>query len=268
MKILDLDLDYFLEVRHSGINDKIKERCAEEQYGDSVWSEERVRSFFKKNLGLSKRRKIKGRVIKDHNEAIIFWKELIQKGYLTIPFEVIHVDAHGDLGVGSASWKYILKELLTYPVLERPKHNKYRGCSGEIREEGINDYLLFAIAYQWISQLTFCVNSEEGKYDYLNEILKDFTMQEVRNKPTENIIQLVSNPLFRIPERDDSDEYKSKYLSTGIKEPEVPMLVIPTIDDVKYNGDFDFAVLAKSPNYTPESADFVIDIFKEYIKVI
>jgi hypothetical protein len=34
-----------------------------------------------------------------------------------------------------------------------------------------------------------------------------------------------------------------------------------TIEDVKYNGDFDFAVMAQSPNYTPESADFIMIFF-------
>ena len=49
------------------------------------------------------------------------------------------------------------------------------------------------------------------------------------------------------------------------KEPEVPFLIIPTIEDVHFDGDFDFAVLAQSPNYTPASADFIMDIFREYI---
>lgn len=68
------------------------------------------------------------------------------------------------------------------------------------------------------------------------------------------------------PDYNDSDEIKQKYLNAAKKEPEVPMLIIPTIDDVKFNGDFDFAVMAQSSNYTPASADFVMDIFREYIK--
>ena len=59
---------------------------------------------------------------------------------------------------------------------------------------------------------------------------------------------------------------KKRYLATGKKEPEVPMLTIPTVDGVDFNGDFDFVVMAQSPNYTPESADFIMDIFREYIE--
>ena len=44
------------------------------------------------------------------------------------------------------------------------------------------------------------------------------------------------------------------------------MLTIPTVDGVDFNGDFDFVVMAQSPNYTLESADFIMDIFREYIE--
>ena len=40
------------------------------------------------------------------------------------------------------------------------------------------------------------------------------------------------------------------------------------IEDVKFDGKFDYAVMAQSPNYTPASADFILDIFREYIEEI
>lgn len=46
------------------------------------------------------------------------------------------------------------------------------------------------------------------------------------------------------------------------------MTIIPTVKDVQFSGDFDFALLAQSPNYTPASADFIMDIFREYIEEI
>ena len=68
-----------------------------------------------------------------------------------------------------------------------------------------------------------------------------------------------------LPKYGSTDEYKKKYLEGAIKDPEVELRIIPTIGDVNYDGEFDFVVLAQSPNYTPASADFIIDIFKEYI---
>lgn len=68
-----------------------------------------------------------------------------------------------------------------------------------------------------------------------------------------------------LPDRWGEEDAKKLYIESSRKEPEVPFLIIPTIEDVHFNGDFDFAVLAQSPNYTPSSADFIIDIFREYI---
>lgn len=43
---------------------------------------------------------------------------------------------------------------------------------------------------------------------------------------------------------------------------------IPTVEAVKYNGDFDFIVFAQSPNYTPRSADYIIEVIRDYIDEI
>ena len=66
MKILDLDMDYFMDsVAHTP--DSVLERLSEADYGDCVWSERRVRSFLEENLGLSKERKLPGRIVCGHN---------------------------------------------------------------------------------------------------------------------------------------------------------------------------------------------------------
>lgn len=266
MNILDIDLDYFLDTVCTEIEEDCRERLPNE-YDSFVWSEERVREFLENNLGLSKEHPKKGRVIIGHNEALTFWKELILKGELSIPFEVVHVDSHADLGLGyTSSWKHIIKYLLQYPIKERFEHNRYVDRNGNIREEGIGDYLLFAIAYQWISKITYCTNPNGEKNDYMWETLKDFNENLVWDYPVQNIIQLVYNPDMDCPNYDDHIAKKEKYLRDGIKEPEVPLLIIPTIEDVNFNGEFDYISLAQSPNYTPSSADFIIEIIKEYIE--
>ena len=80
--------------------------------------------------------------------------------------------------------------------------------------------------------------------------------------------QLVRTKTMEMPEYDPSDAYKKKYLEGAIKDPEVELLIIPTIEDVEFDGNFDYAVMAQSPNYTPASADFILDIFREYIEEI
>ena len=58
MKVLDLDMDYFME-HIACIPFSVSDRLDEDNYGDTVWSEERVRNFLENNLGLSKKIKFR-----------------------------------------------------------------------------------------------------------------------------------------------------------------------------------------------------------------
>lgn len=57
MKVLDLDMDYFMDRIATDIAESVEERLSEEDYGDYVWDEKRVRAFVENNLGLSKYKK-------------------------------------------------------------------------------------------------------------------------------------------------------------------------------------------------------------------
>lgn len=97
------------------------------------------------------------------------------------------------------------------------------------------------------------------------DTLKDFKVNMIGDKPISNYIQLKYNSQMEWPKYNASNEYKKKYMLGAIKDPEVELKIIPTIEDVKFQGDFDYAVIAQSPNYTPASADFILDVFREYI---
>lgn len=57
------------------------------------------------------------------------------------------------------------------------------------------------------------------------------------DKPVENTIQLVCNPDMEFPSHDADKQEKQAYLKNAVKEPEVPLLIIPSIQDVKYDGE-------------------------------
>ena len=63
MKILDLDMDYFMNRIASDISEFTVERLPEEDYGDCVWEKDSIIAFLENNLGLSKNKKIKGRIV-------------------------------------------------------------------------------------------------------------------------------------------------------------------------------------------------------------
>lgn len=268
MKCLDLDMDYFMKCDvHIG-SDSSTDRLSEDDYGYAVWSEQEVRHFFEKNLGLSKTHRIPGRIVSGHNESLFLWQDLISAGKLAVPFEVVHVDTHADLGLGYASWAHICRKMLAYPVNERPKHAEYEAFN-KIQREGIGDYLLYAIAYRMISSLTYCGNPNKPCNDYIVDTLKGFKEEYVfeSGDPVRNTIQLLYNPqAFDCYTANETE--KRRFISRSVKEPEVPFLIIPRIEDVHFDGDFDYAVMAQSPNYTPVSADYIMDVFGEYIDPI
>lgn len=266
MKVLDIDMDYFMtEIANSPFSSK--ERLDEEDYGGSVWCADRVQEFLEKNLGLSKEHKIPGRIVCGHNESLYFWEKLIENGKLKEPFDVIHVDSHADLGLGCRSADFLQSMFLTLPIETRRRIRDYES-NGRIEGITIGDYLLWAIAYRMISSVIYCANPNGDKNDYLWDTLKDFHEEFILEKPVKNYIQLKFNMKMEMPDCYSSTFYKKKYIEGAIKDPEVELLIIPTIEDVKFEGDYDYAVLAQSPNYTPASADFIIDIFKEYIEEI
>lgn len=266
MKVLDLDMDYFMtEIAHTPFS--CEERLDEEYYGSTVWTEGEVRQFLEQNLGLSKTNKIPGRIVKGHNAALFFWEELINIKRLSDPFDVVHVDSHADLGLGDASWSFLQSSFLTLPTESRRKLRDYEFCN-EIKGISIGDYLLWAVAYKMISSITYCANPYGDKNDYVLDTLKDFHEEYIWDKPVKNYIQLKYNKTMEMPEYDSSDAYKKKYLEGALKDPVVELLIIPTIEDVRFEGDFDYAVMAQSPNYTPASADFMMEIFREYIEEI
>ena len=87
MRVLDLDMDYFMRSVATFINESEPKRLSEDECGDCIWTEREVRDFLEGNLGLSKSNKIRGRVVAGHNESLFFWREPIEKGELSTPFD-------------------------------------------------------------------------------------------------------------------------------------------------------------------------------------
>lgn len=252
MRVLDLDLDYFLKKPVYEQNHSSNSRVTDEDCINSVWSEKEVRTFFEDNLGLSKSKKVKGRILTGHNEALYFWYELIEAGSLIAPFSVMHVDSHADLGYCCLGLSFVLDELIYWPLSCRtPLRCKDYELDGRFYNIDIADYLLFAVAFRWVSSLTYCANPNADAGDIpLNIVI-------------EKIPNYIDKPIslhIKLKSRENQE--------TQLNEPTIPLHIIPTIKDVKSDGDFDFVSIAQSPNYTPHTADFILEIIRDYIEEI
>ena len=106
MRILDIDMDFFLE-NIENWNPFNNDRVEDDQ--NKPWNEKDVRHFLEFNCGLNSQNLIYSRIVKEHREAYFFWRELIQESMLKTPFEIVHIDAHSDLGGGIWAGSIFLK---------------------------------------------------------------------------------------------------------------------------------------------------------------
>lgn len=250
MRVLDIDLDYFLDAPVNEQDHSSDSRVTDSGCVESVWSEKRVRSFLENNLGLSKDKKIKGRVFKGHDEALYFWEDLICNEKLETPFSVVHIDSHPDLGYGGLGKCFVLEELILRQLeYRKPRYCKDCEFDGRFYNIDIGDYLLYGVAFRWFSDIIYCSNPNSDCGAIPTEVLD--------NKVPDRLLKTTTFHIKLQPRND-----------VGFDEPRIPLVIIPNIEEVHFDGMFDFASIAQSPNYTPKNADYILDVFREYIEEI
>ncbi len=146
--ILDLDLDFFLDKIAHRRPDKGKRLPS---WGYKPWKKDEVRSFLERQCLLSTANPTKGRVVTHHDEVFWLWRDLVDARQIGVPFSVVHVDAHSDLGMGyPAADRYVMTELLHESLEDRKSPFKSQVKPG--------NFLLFAVACCWVSQITFVLH--------------------------------------------------------------------------------------------------------------
>lgn len=232
MKVLDLDLDFFLSdcCPLAAPGERPDETCA------NAWAPEAVRAYLEDHCGLSLQQPVPGRIFETHDGALDFWQEMLSQGRLRAPFEVVHVDAHSDLAIGRPGPDFVLKAVLTRPVEKRPSIEAYR--TGRKLDEA--NYLLFALAFHWIDDLTL-VRMARSRPDIPSVI-----------RSRGNDVVFLTSDIARLMEDKLGPE---------------PLIPLHVYDDCEtyHGGGFDFVTLAHSPRYAPRSADRLIDVIRPYL---
>ena len=116
MKVLDLDMDFFLTGPCPMAN--LGERPPEESA--QPYTDEEVIRFLEESCGLDKAHPLPGAIFDTHDKALDFWKARLADGTLKAPFDVVHVDTHSDLAFGPPGTDFVLKAVLT----RRPEMRK------------------------------------------------------------------------------------------------------------------------------------------------
>jgi hypothetical protein len=243
MRVLDLNLNFFLD--DVAYNREASGDRLSDDY--TPWDEVAVRDFLEQRCGLRKEGRIPGRLVTHHHEAFFFWKELIDGGALTVPFDVVHVDAHSDLGLGDAGYLYLMTDVLHRPVVERVNLQV-----GRHRLNAAN-YLAFAAGCRWLRRLTFVVNpASRDDLPYFH--FRDFDTSSP-------CLQLKACNLAAI-----DAFFAGRYSAPFVPEPDIPFeKVLP--NDFSDTEGFDFVVLCHSPGFTPAASDRLIPIIAEYLRI-
>jgi hypothetical protein len=242
-RILDIDLDFFLN--KVSISREDNKRLNKKKY--YPWMKTTFKSFLENRCLLLKEKPIYGRILKKHHEAFFFWRELILQNKVTVPFEIVHIDGHSDIGFADWGWMYITSELLHKPMKERMYPD-------ESVLYGINEanYLAFALACGWIKKLTFVLHPK-WKNDLVEVYFKDFNFDS-------GFIQLKKLDKEELLEKGFEIETESSNF-----EPQIPVEFI-RLSDYRSIEMFTLLTCSHSKNYTPRKSDNLLKVLKNYIK--
>ena len=231
MRVLDLDMDFFL----SGPCPLAEKGERPDEASAEVWSEEAVVRFLEDQCGLSREHPVPGAIFDTHDKALDYWAARLEDGSLAAPFEVVRVDTHSDLAFGPPGTNYVLNVVLSRLPQQRAIIDTYRDAV-ELDEA---NYLLFALAFRWVSRLAYVRNPKSHQ---------DIPKQLLNLNGDIHLRSFISQMM----------EGKNG------KEPVIPFDVYDDYRTFKQHG-YDFVTMAQSPRYAPASADKIMEIVGRYI---
>ena len=247
MRILDLDLDIFVTPINQIHSDS---RLSNDEY--DVLALEQVHQFMTKSCGLTDSAPIRGRTFEEHDELFDCLKYFIAIGELQTPFELVHVDAHADMGAGQwTPYEYLLTNLMHRQSQDRV--DPVKGSSGLNR----GTVVLFLAACDWLSKIHYVHHADDGK-DFCEVFL------EYDNSTDELFFQIprCSKTQFQKwkPPFNDVLDLRDQW-ELGKR---IPFQISPLGDFCEPG--FDFLFLTRSPGFTPPKADVVFESIRKYIQ--
>jgi len=250
LKILDFDLDFFLEGICYGGDARGSRRIDGEKF--KPWSKDRVVLFLEGNCGLSVHRRIRGAFFIEHHKLFHWMTRMRQvTGQEDLCFSIDHIDGHADLGAGGSSMEYIATELLFLPLEQRDFLQRY-GMSQDLDP---GNFLLYAMACRLVKELNFIFPPGGGK-DVPSILYKDYDKNS-------RALQLKKFTGLQMSELLEDQEHLERFTPAGV-EPAVPFRIVP-YHEFRSVGDYDLIFLAKSPTFTPVESDVLIPVILEYM---
>ena len=263
MRVLDIDMDFFLNGRVSNVSRDAPRPVVENDFL-SPWKEALTINFLE-SLQISSG--THHDIVTHHDEVFPVWRRLISEGILDTPFQVVHVDALSDLGMGFPSWPYLHTDFLELPLSDR----EYPRTG----DEGLNfgNYLIFAVGNRWISEIDFVTNDSwhddlprlafsDESVAIIDKIEANACLPKVSYDLELELMSITKDDVEKSIYAGHSDLFKRR---KKCGEPTVHFRVHiePMLPQIVTEGTWDYISVARSPSYVPESADHLLEIIRE-----
>jgi len=247
VRILNLSLDLFVDpiAVWAGLSPN---RLPDDRY--RAWDPDLLRRFLEERCGLRTDAPVPGAVVDAHEGALGAWKEWVDQGALETPFDLVHLDAHSNLGSGDEGWFYVLTRLLALPMGSRLEHAELTHVTPE-------NYLLFAIAFGWIRSLSF-VAQHTWRPDVLEILYRDHEANGSGTVQLGRYDRLLLGPAL---------EMGTPMPAPLSLDPPVPLRVQGP-GDYREADSFDRMVVSRSPSYTPPATDGLLGIVADYMTIL
>lgn len=234
MRILDIDMDFFQSDIHSWGDDG-SIHLIDDTF--SVWEDKDFLDFIETKCGLSVEHPSKGRIFNSHVNTYWFCKELIDKGELSVPFDITHIDAHSDLAFSLSVENYTFWKSFSGENQERFLAGTLFETSDNLRFIDSGSYLLAMALNRWLRKINYVYHPELNELDVFEHVVKCV-------KPNK--------------------KFKFRFFDDNVS---IPNLVLETIHPTEFEKDepYDFVCVAISPAYTVTEINRLVDILKKYI---
>lgn len=248
MTVLDLDLDFFVSPT---LYEVPEDAPRPPDHAHQVWPAAEAEHLLQR-LGLTA--PVPGALCERHVEALWAWNRAVYEGRLEVPFDVVHVDAHEDLGYGDPLWTRLQEEVLVRPVWER----RFEEVAA-LAHSG--NYLLCAVALGWVRELTLVLPgplpiTPEGRLRELCAHPLHFAYGE----ETSGLLQLKSVP--GLPAAEQAE--RCRELRWAVMDAPVPVTVL-SAEEVE-PAVYDFLTLARSPAFSPPKAEGLLPTLTRFLK--
>ncbi len=241
--VLSLDVDYFVNPKVAGPR---RGRPSDDTH--VVRDIEHIIDFLATKCLVGVDNPVAGRAAIDHDAAFWAIRDWIRDDRLQIPFNLVHIDAHADLGFGDAGYSEILDDVIRRPLDQR---------AGNLQHLSMGNWLSYAVANRWINEVQFLREPDPGRDP---ELIPHYFF----GSPDFSVMQM--RPMIESQYMDAWDaDHRRDFANLPTDEPPVRWNQLGE-DRFQLLAPPDFMFACLSPQFAPPNADRVFSLVRDAIR--